>query len=92
MEVNTLQVLPPAERARAGTALGRLVAPGGGLLVVARLRDEDEPEGAMPWPLTEREVRALGSGGLQLAAYDEVLDDEDPPVRRVVAVLERPGV
>jgi SAM-dependent methyltransferase len=91
VEVNTLQVLPPAERARAGLALGGCVAPGGVLLVVARGREPDEPVGAMPWPLTVAEVSALAVDGLVLERLDDLLDDEDPPVRRLVAVLRRSG-
>src|SRR4051812_36416046 len=66
VEVNTLQVLPPPERAQAGRALGGCVAAGGLLLVVARGREPDEPEGAMPWPLTVAEVEALADDGLVL--------------------------
>ena len=91
VEINTLQVLPPAERAWAGQALGRCVAAGGALLVIARGREPDEPEGAMPWPLTVAEVEALAAGGLVLEQLDDLLDHEDPPVRRLIAVLRRSG-
>lgn len=91
VEVNTLQVLPPAERAVAGRALGTCVAEGGALLVICRGREPAEPEGAMPWPLTPAEVRGLAVNGLVLERLDDLLDDEDPPVRRLVAVLRRSG-
>ena len=91
VEVNTLQVLPPQERAVAGRALGTCVAPGGALLVIARGREPAEPEGEMPWPLTVAEVEALATGGLVLERFEDLLDDEDPPVRRLVALLRRPG-
>jgi SAM-dependent methyltransferase len=90
VEINTLQVLPRPERDQAGRELGRCVAPGGALLVVARGREPDEPEGTMPWPLTADEVRALAVDGLVLERLDDVLDDEEPPVRRLVALLRRP--
>ncbi len=89
VEVYTLQVLPPTLRARAGRALGALVAPGGRLLVIARGRDEGEPEGALPWPLTRAEIEGLAVDGLTLVSFEDLLDDEDPPVRRFRAVLER---
>jgi len=91
VEINTLQVLPPPERARAGQALGTCVAPGGALLVIARGREPADPAGAMPWPLTVAEVEALAVDGLVLERLDDLLDAEDPPVRRLVAVLRRSG-
>jgi SAM-dependent methyltransferase len=91
VEVNTLQVLPPAERAVAGRGLGECVADGGALLVICRGREPDEPAGAMPWPLTRAEVEALAVDGLALERLDDLQDDEQPPVRRLVAVLRRSG-
>ena len=89
VEIFTLQVLPPAEREAAGFALGRCVAPGGRLLVYCRAREPEEPPGAMPWPLTTDEVHALAVDGLTVERFEDFLDDEDPPVRRVLAVLRR---
>jgi SAM-dependent methyltransferase len=89
VEIFTLQVLPPVQRKLAGKALGGCVAVGGRLLVLCRGRDVDEPEGAMPWPLTLPEVRALAVDGLELERLDDFLDDEEPPVRRLLAVLRR---
>lgn len=90
-ETYTLQVLPPAERARAASALSRLVAPGGTLLVIARGREPDDPEGAMPWPLTRAEVEAIGAGALTLESLDDFLDAEVPPVRRLRATFTAPA-
>lgn len=90
VEINTLQVLPRPERDQAGRELGRCVAAGGALLVVARGREPDEPEGTMPWPLTVEEVRALAVDGLELERFEDVRDDEEPPVRRLVALLRKP--
>jgi hypothetical protein len=93
-EAYTLQVLPPPARARAVVALRTVVAPGGTLLVIARAREPDEPEGSMPWPLTHAEVRDIAGAcvpvRLGLQSIEEVLDDEDPPVRRFVATFSRP--
>jgi SAM-dependent methyltransferase len=91
VEIYTLQVLPPAERAQAARALAALVAPGGTLLVIARAREVDEPAGAMPWPLIEAEVRAIAGADLACAEVASVLDDETPPVRRWVAAFTRPA-
>jgi SAM-dependent methyltransferase len=89
VEVYTLQVLPPAPRAQAARELAAAVAPGGTLVVVARGREADEPEGQMPWPLLRREVEAIAAHGLRLVELDDYLDDESPPVRRLVATFER---
>jgi SAM-dependent methyltransferase len=89
-ETYTLQVLPPGERAVGARVLADLVAPGGTLLVIARGREADEPEGAMPWPLTRAEVEAIGRDGLPLTAFEDFLDAEDPPVRRFRATFRRP--
>lgn len=88
-ETYTLQVLPPAARRQAARVLCDLVAPGGLLLVIARGREADEPEGAMPWPLTRAEVEAIGADGFALERFDDFLDDEEPPVRRFRATFRR---
>ncbi|MEM9070436.1 MAG: class I SAM-dependent methyltransferase [Myxococcota bacterium] len=89
VEIYTLQVLPPALRARVARSLRDCVAPGGRLLIVARGRDEHDPEGAMPWPLTRRELEELENESFTLASFRDFMDDEDPPVRRFVAELVR---
>lgn len=87
-EANTLQVLPPGDlRRRAAAVLPTLVAPGGTLLVVARARDESDPVGDMPWPLTAADVLACAGGRLALEALEDFLDDESPPVRRYRATF-----
>jgi SAM-dependent methyltransferase len=91
VEIFTLQVLPPPEREAAGFALGRCVALGGRLFVYCRAREPEEPPGSMPWPLTPDEVHALAPDGLVMERFEDFLDDEEPPVRRVLAVLRRTG-
>src|SRR5262245_37485145 len=88
-ETYTLQVLPPPERASAACALRTAVAPGGTLLVIARGREPDEPEGAMPWPLTRAEVEAIAADHLALTAFEDFVDAEEPPVRRFRATFRR---
>jgi 2-polyprenyl-3-methyl-5-hydroxy-6-metoxy-1,4-benzoquinol methylase len=82
LEAYTLQVLPPEQRPAAADAIAQMVAPGGTLLVIARGRDASEDEGAMPWPLTPDELRSYFAA-LTLVRFDDFLDDEDPPVRRL---------
>jgi SAM-dependent methyltransferase len=89
VEIFTLQVLPPAEREAAGFALGRCVAPGGRLFVYCRAREPEDSPGTMPWPLTADEVLGLAAEGLEIERFEDFLDDEQPPVRRLLAVLRR---
>jgi SAM-dependent methyltransferase len=89
VEIFTLQVLPPEERTMAGLALGRCVAPGGRMLVYCRGREPEEPAGQMPWPLTTDEVLGLAVDGLTIERFEDFLDDQDPPVRRLLTVLRR---
>lgn len=93
VEIYTLQVLPGAARARAVAGLAQLTAPAGSVLVISRLRDEQDPPGMMPWPLAAGELRALIDAGLVLAEWEDFDDDTGPgpPVRLLQAVFTRPG-
>jgi SAM-dependent methyltransferase len=84
-EAYTVQVLTGPIRARCASSIGRLVAPGGTLLVVARSRRAEDPEGLMPWPLTRAELDGFLAPGLELTHLAEVVDPGDPPVARFVA-------
>jgi len=89
-ESYTLQVLPVGPRSRAVGRIARLVAPSGELFVVARGREEKEPPGAMPWPLTRAELLGFRDHGLGLTRFEDSLDHERPPVRRFRATFRRP--
>jgi SAM-dependent methyltransferase len=84
-EAYTVQVLPGSARAACARSIGGMVAPGGSLLVAARARNPEDPEGLMPWPLTRRELDGFLAPGLELAHLDEAVEAGDPPVRRFVA-------
>jgi hypothetical protein len=58
----------------------------GKILLIARGRDENDPEGIMPWPLTRRELEAFGACGLREESFEDYFDKESPPVRRFRAV------
>jgi pimeloyl-ACP methyl ester carboxylesterase/SAM-dependent methyltransferase len=65
VDVFTVQALPDPPRDRAIVNVGRLVAPGGTLVVVAAVRDEHDPYGqGPPWPLTRAEIEAFATDGL----------------------------
>jgi SAM-dependent methyltransferase len=87
LECYTLQVLPPELRAPAAARIEAMVDPGGTLLVIARGRDDEDPPGQMPWPLTADELK--GCFGLERVSFEDFLDDEAPPVRRLRMELGR---
>ena len=90
LDVNTFQVLPPNAREVAMRHAARFVKERGHLLVIARARDENDPTGEMPWPLTRRELSRFTELGLHEESLEEYLDDESPPVRRFQALYFRP--
>jgi SAM-dependent methyltransferase len=89
LESYTLQVLPSAFRSEAMRRVASFVAPGGTLLIIARGRESDESEGAMPWPLTRKEMRVFEDAGLTELDFEDYWDDENPPVRRFRATYGR---
>ncbi|QLQ40382.2 class I SAM-dependent methyltransferase [Micromonospora robiginosa] len=72
LESMNVQALPVDLRAAATAAVGRLVAPGGLLLVIAAGRRPDEAVDGPPWPLTRAEVESFGVGGLTAARIEEI--------------------
>lgn len=89
-EAYTVQTLVGEARAAAIAGCGRLLAPGGRLLVVARAREPEDPPGLMPWPLTRAEVEAFAGNGLRTVRVEDVRDtSEEPPVRRWRATFVR---
>lgn len=91
-EANTLQALPlGAFREGAITQLSSFVAGAGTLMVVARGREEHDPLGQVPWPLTRSEIMACAGPQLALTSFDDIYDEETPPVRRFIATFEDPG-
>lgn len=87
LEIYTLQVLPPELRPRAIRGIAGCAKDGGKILVIARGRDEDEPEGLMPWPLTRREIEEFVRLGLREESFEDFFDRESPPVRRFRALF-----
>lgn len=86
LESYTLQVLPSALRAVAISNISRLIASLGQLLVIARGREETDPPGKMPYPLTRRELALFEALGLSNQSFEDYLDNESPPVRRFRAL------
>src|ERR1700728_408751 len=90
LEVYTVQAFTGNLRARAIAMIAEFVAPGGRLLVIARGRAEDEPEGqAPPWPLTRTEIDGFLRAGLAEESLDVYVEPEPPWVRRFPALYGR---
>ena len=82
LESYTLQVLPPELRVRAISNIAKFIAPSGQLLVIARGREELDPLGNMPYPLTKLELKQFENAGLRREKFEDYFDAETPPVRR----------
>ena len=90
LESYTLQVLPPSLRESAIRSVVDFLRPGGRLLLIARGRDEQDPEGQMPWPLTRRELDAVVHSGLREVSFEDYFDEnESPPARRFRVLYEK---
>jgi len=89
-ESNTLQALPANVRPRAIQAIAQFVKPGGRLLVIARGREEPEPEGELPARLTRRELAEFERCGLRGESFRDASDSEPPHSRRFRITYIRP--
>ena len=88
VEIYTVQVLRGEPRREALLALPGFVAPGGRLLLIARGRDEDDPEGDLPWPLTKRELSTVAQL-LTTESFEDFIDAGGN--RRFRVVWSRPA-
>lgn len=85
VEVYTLQALPSSLHGRCWQELARCLASDGRLVVVCRSCREDQRPDGPPWPLTRAQVEAACEAGLELVSLEEILDDQVPPVARILA-------
>ena len=91
LEIYTVQAFVGELRAKAVDAISEFVAPGGKLLVIARGREEGEPEGqGPPWPLTREEMDGFRRAGLEEESFEDYADPEPPWVRRFRVLYRRP--
>jgi hypothetical protein len=87
-EAYTLQALPPPVRTGAIPRIAELLAPGGTLLLVCRGREESDPVGEIPWPLSKSELDQFTREGLRLEEFEDFMDPgEEAAVRRFRAVF-----
>lgn len=89
VEIYTVQVLPPGSPERIASYAALASVTGGTLLAIARGRADEEDAGRMPWPLTRAEMGSYCDNGLSQVEFDDLVDDEDPPVRRFRGVYTR---
>ena len=90
LEVYTIQPLPLELRSRVIDAIANFVEfPGGKLVVVTRGREDDEIPPELPWALSRRDLSRFEANGLKQIGFEEMLDDESPPVKRFVVEYER---
>lgn len=69
-ECFTVQALPVRLHPAATVQVGRMVAPGGTLVVVANIHQPGQP--FPPWPLTRDEVAAFAGDGLVTVSIEQV--------------------
>ena len=89
LEAYTVQAMSLDLRERALRQVAGFVAPRGTLLIVCRARDDDEPLGELPYPLSRRELDLLRTLALAEQSFEDYIDDETPPVRRFRASYRR---
>lgn len=83
VENQTAQALPADIRPTAITAISRLVAPGGTLLVLANRAIPGQAVEGPPWPLSRAEIGTFASGGLALVSVEELSSNGHPRWRVV---------
>ncbi len=92
VEIITFQALPDPPRRTAIVNVGRMVAPGGTLIVIAARPEQTGAEvKGPPWPLTREEIDAFTTDGLSPVRVEEVSDPRQPNGRRWRAEFQRPN-
>ncbi len=89
LEVYTIQPLPLEMRPQTIDAISNFVAPEGRLVVVTRGREDDAEPIELPWALSRKDLSQFEKNDLQQIHFEEMLGDEEPPVRRFVIEYER---
>jgi SAM-dependent methyltransferase len=86
VEIYTLQAIPLELRPQAISAVGNL---GRELLIVCRGREQTEPPGQLPWPLTRADLDSLTDIGLSIVKFEDFDDPYEPGKRRFRAYWRR---
>jgi SAM-dependent methyltransferase len=77
-EIITIQSLPLELRERAVAAIADTVAPGGTLYVWCLGREDDQPVGGRPWPVSRADLRGFEAAGLEQTSFRVVEVDGWP--------------
>jgi SAM-dependent methyltransferase len=88
VEAYTTQSLPVRLRATVALHVGRFVAPGGKLLVLAVAQDGDTPVDGPPWPLSRADLESFAVEGLEVVSLELVR--EPPGMHHWRGVFTRP--
>ncbi len=91
VEVYTIQALPLDLRSETIEAISSFVAVDGELIVVQRLRENDEEPEGLPWALSPKDLSSFEKNGLTQTGFSEYEGDEeeDEPIKRFVAEYKR---
>ena len=89
VETYTTQSLPVRLRPTVVLHVGRFVAPGGKLVVLAVARDVDQAVDGPPWPLSRADIESFAVEGLEVLSLDEIRDP--PGTHHWRAVFSRPA-
>lgn len=74
VEIFTVQALPPELRSRATAGVRDLVAPGGTLMLIYGMRDDDAPVQGPPWLMTRADIDAYGADGVEPVSVELIAD------------------
>ena len=88
VETYTTQSLPVRLRPTVVLHVGRFVAPGGKLVVLAVARDVEEAVDGPPWPLSRADIESFAVEGLEVVSVELVRDP--PGTHHWRAVFTRP--
>lgn len=91
VEIRTLQSLPVSRRQEAIRAIADWVAPGGLVFVRCAAREESEPLGSRPWPVSRRELGDFTRAGLKEVHFAESVA-EGSRGRAFTAIYQRSSV
>ncbi|NES19754.1 MAG: class I SAM-dependent methyltransferase [Symploca sp. SIO3E6] len=81
-ESRTIQALPLSVRSQAIKSIGQLVAVGGILLVITRVRDTEEQPDGPPWALSNQELAQFQELGLQEIRRNRFLEEGNDSIQK----------
>jgi SAM-dependent methyltransferase len=91
VESLTVQALPEPPRGMAIRNVGRLVKPGGTLIVVSGAQTPaNRTAQGPPWLLTRAEIEAFATAGLEIIKIEEIQDATEPEIHRWRAEFRGP--